>query len=220
MSEAALMGRDILYDQNCRYNLPIRRILEAIYIMYKGDRNEAQFKALETYLKRVWFANGIHHHYAEDKFVPGFTADFFRNCVEQVEPSMLPLREGQTVEQLVEELTPVMFDPSVLAKRTVQSGDADLIEASANHYYGEGGDAKKEVLEDFYAAMKAGKDTITPISYGLNSRLVKENGRLVEKGLARRRTLFASHRADCGGTGKSDSLCRKRGAAQDYRNID
>ena len=179
LSEAALMGRDILYDQNCRYNLPIRRILEAIYIMYKGDRNEAQFKALETYLKRVWFANGIHHHYAEDKFVPGFTADFFRNCVEQVEPSMLPLREGQTVEQLVEELTPVMFDPSVLAKRTVQSGDADLIEASANHYYGEGVTQKE--VEDFYAAMKAGKDTITPISYGLNSRLVKENGRLVEK---------------------------------------
>lgn len=179
LSEAALMGRDILFDQNCRYNLPIRRTLECIYTGYKGDRTDPQFLALETYLKRVWFANGIHHHYAEDKFVPGFTSGFFRDCVKQAEPSTLPLREGQTVEQFVDELVPVIFDPSVMAKRTVQSGDADLIRASANNYYG-AGVTQKEV-EDFYARMKAGKDTIAPVSYGLNSRLVKENGRLVEK---------------------------------------
>ena len=179
LSEAAQMGRDILFDQNCRYNLPIRRTLEAVYTGYKGDRADPQFVALETYLKRVWFANGIHHHYAEDKFVPGFTPEFFRTCVSGVEASALPLREGQTVEQFVAEISPVIFDPGVMAKRTVQSGDVDLIRASANNYYGEG--VTLEEVEDFYARMKAGKDTISPISYGLNSRLVKENGKLVEK---------------------------------------
>ena len=179
LSEAAQMGRDILFDQNCRYNLPVRRALEAVYTGYKGDRTDPQFVALETYLKRVWFANGIHHHYAEDKFVPGFTPEFFRTCVSQVESSALPLREGQTVEQFVAEINPVIFDPAVMAKRTVQSGDVDLIRASANNYYGEG--VTQEEVEDFYARMKAGKDTISPISYGLNSRLVKENGKLVEK---------------------------------------
>ena len=179
LSEAAQMGRDILFDQNCRYNLPVRRALEAVYTGYKGDRTDPQFVALETYLKRVWFANGIHHHYAEDKFVPGFTPEFFRTCVSQVESSALPLREGQTVEQFVAEINPVIFDPAVMAKRTVQSGDVDLIRASANNYYGEG--VTQEEVEDFYARMKAGKDTISPISYGLNSRLVKENGKLEEK---------------------------------------
>lgn len=179
LSQAALMGRDILFDQNCRYNLPVRRTLEAIYTGYKGDREDAQFKALETYLKRVWFANGIHHHYAEDKFVPGFTSDFFQQCVARVEPSRLPLRKGQTVEQFVEEITPVLFDPSVLPKRTVQSGDRDWILASANNYYG-GGVTQSEA-EEFYGKMKAGQDTVAPISYGLNSRLVKENGKIFEK---------------------------------------
>ena len=179
LSQAALMGRDIFFDQNCRYNLPVRRALETIYKEYKGNREDEQFKALETYLKRVWFSSGIHHHYAEDKFVPGFTPEFFQSCLEQVNVSELPLREGQTLEQFVAEISPVIFDPAVLAKRTVQSGDRDLILASANNYYG-GGITQKEV-EDYYAAMKVGKDTVTPISYGLNSRLVKENGKIVEK---------------------------------------
>ena len=179
LSEAALMGRDILFDQNCRYNLPIRRSLEAIYNQYKGDRKDPQFVALETYLKRVWFANGIHHHYAEDKFVPGFTPEFFKSCIAQVDASTLPLQEGQTVDQFVAEISPVIFDAEVMAKRTVQSGDADLIHASANNYYGKGVTQKE--AETFYAKMKMGKDTISPISYGLNSRLVKENGKLMEK---------------------------------------
>lgn len=179
LSEAALMGRDILYDQNCRYNLAIRRTLETIYQEYKGDRNDPQFKALETYLKRVWFANGIHHHYAEDKFVPGFTPEFFVDCLHQVNASHLPLRKHQQVDQLLQEIAPVIFNPSLLAKRTVQSGDGDLIQASANNYYG-GGITQKEV-ETFYSQMKAGQDTICPISYGLNSRLVKEDGKIVEK---------------------------------------
>ena len=179
LSEAALMGRDILFDQNCRYNLPIRRTLEAIYNNYKGDRKDPQFIALEIYLKRVWFANGIHHHYAEDKFIPTFTPEFFKNCVVQINSSLLPLRDGQTVEQFIEEISSVIFDPTVMPKRTVQSGNVDLIQASANNYYGEG-ITQKEV-EDFYATMKLGKDTISPISYGLNSRLVKENEKLLEK---------------------------------------
>ncbi len=179
LSEAALMGRDILFDQNCRYNLPIRRSLEAIYKEYEGDREDAQFKALETYLKRVWFSSGIHHHYAEDKFIPTFTPEFFKSCLQQVDASNLPLRKGQTLEQFVAEITHVIFDPAVLAKRTVQSGNRDLIEASANNYYGEGMTEKE--VEAFYTAMKAGQDTISPISYGLNSRLVKENGKIVEK---------------------------------------
>ena len=134
LSEAALMGRDILFDQNCRYNLPIRRALEAVYTGYKGDRTDPQFVALETYLKRVWFANGIHHHYAEDKFVPGFTPEFFQTCISQVGASALPLREGQTVEQFVAEISPVIFDPAVMAKRTVQSGDVDFVNGFIETY--------------------------------------------------------------------------------------
>ncbi|MDR3260858.1 MAG: dipeptidyl peptidase 3 [Tannerella sp.] len=178
LSEAALMGRDILFDQNNRYNLSIRRSLEAIYLHYKGDREDAPFKALETYLKRVWFSNGIHHHYAEDKFIPGFTVEFFAGCIRSLDASLLPLREGQTVEQWLAEVTPVIFQPEIMSKRTVQSGDRDLITASANNYYGEG--ITMEEVEAFYAKLKDTTD-LRPVSYGLNSRLVKENGRLVEK---------------------------------------
>lgn len=179
LSEAALMGRDIVYDQNCRYNLAIRRALETVYCEYQGDRNDAQFKALETYLKRVWLANGIHHHYAEDKFEPtGFTKEFFAECIRQIDPSHLPLREGQNVEQWLEEISPVIFDPKVMPKRTIQSGEGDLLLASANNYY-EGGVTQKEA-EAFYAKMRLPNDT-TPVSYGLNSRLSKTNGQLTEK---------------------------------------
>ena len=179
LSEAALMGRDIFFDQNGRYNLAIRRTLEAIYTNYKGDREDPQFKALETYLKRVWFSSGIHHHYALDKFAPGFSPEFLMDCIHQIDAKKLPLRENQNVDQFMIEIAPVIFDPGVMPKCSVQSGDGDLIKASSNNYYG-GGISQKEV-EDFYAQMKMGKDTISPISYGLNSRLVKENGTVVEK---------------------------------------
>lgn len=179
LSEAALMGRDILFDQNGRYNLAIRRTLEVIYTDYTGDRENPEFKALETYLKRVWFSSGIHHHYALDKFQPEFSAEFFMNCLHQVDASKLPLQKGENVDQLLAKLARVMFDPSVMPKRSVQSGDDDLILASSNNYYG-GGINQKEV-ETFYTQMKQGQDTIAPISYGLNSRLVKENGAIKEK---------------------------------------
>lgn len=178
LSTAALMGRDILFDQNCQYNLPIRRTLELIYQDYNGDRKDSQFLALETYLKRIWFSNGIHHHYGEEKFMPEFSQDFFVSCVKKMDVSRLPLRENQSMDEFLAEISPVIFDPKVMAKRTVQSGDEDLILASANNYYG-GGITQKEV-EDFYAKMKNPNDTM-PVSYGLNSRLVKENGKIVEK---------------------------------------
>ncbi|MDR1102398.1 MAG: dipeptidyl peptidase 3 [Tannerella sp.] len=178
LSEAALTGRDILYDQNNRYNLAIRQSLEVIYQHYTGDRNSTEFKELETYLKRVWFANGIHHHYAEDKFKPGFTEGFFRRCIRQLDASLLPLREGQNVNQWLAEITPVIFRPNVMPKRTVQSGNGDLIAASSNNYYGPGVTMKE--VEAFYAGLKDPSDP-RPVSHGLNSRLVKENGKLVEK---------------------------------------
>jgi len=179
LSEAALMGRDIIFDQNCRYNLAIRRALEAIYREYRGDRGDAQFKALETYLKRVWLANGIHHHYGEDKFEPaGFTADYFAKCIRSLDPKYVPVRKGQTVDAWLKEITPVIFDPKVMPKRTVQSGEGDILLASANNYY-EGGITQKEA-EDFYARMRLPNDTMA-VSYGLNSRLAKVNGELVEK---------------------------------------
>lgn len=178
LSEAVLMGRDILFDQNCRYNLSIRRTLEAIYENYKGDRNGTEFKALETYLKRVWFSNGIHHHYAEDKFLPEFSTDFFEKCVKELPVEKVPVRSGQSVDQFIAEIGEVMFSAEYLAKRTVQSGDADIIKASANNYYA--GDLTQKEVEDFYAAMKDPNDN-TPVSYGLNSRLVKENGVIKEK---------------------------------------
>lgn len=179
LSEAALMGRDILFDQNCRYNLPIRRTLEAIYTSYKGDRQTPDFLALETYLKRVWFANGIHHHYAEDKFQPGFSAEFLKKAISQLDPALVPVRPGQSIEAFTEEICQVILDPTVLPKRTTQSGDQDLIQASANNYYGEGLTQKE--VEDFYACQKNDPTDTTPISYGLNSRLVKENGQIREK---------------------------------------
>ena len=180
LSEAALMGRDIVYDQNCRYNLAIRRALEAIHREYRGDRNDARFKALELYLKRVWLANGIHHHYGEDKFEPtGFTADYFAQCIRSLDPKHVPVRPGQTVDAWLAEITPIIFDPKVMPKRTVQSGSGDLLLASANNYY-EGGVTQKEA-EAFYAAMRNPNDSTAP-SYGLNSRLCKTaDGKLVEK---------------------------------------
>ena len=179
LSEAALMGRDILYDQNCRYNLRIRRTLEAIYIHYDGDRSCADFQALEVYLKRVWFANGIHHHYAEDKFIPAFSADYFKQLLSSVSPEYLPLVDDETPETLFGKLYPIMFDKNVMPKRTVQSGDVDWVQSSANNYYG-GGISQAEV-ESFYGKMKIDSPSDVPVSFGLNSRLVKENGTIKEK---------------------------------------
>ena len=178
LTEAALQGRDILFDQNGKYNLTIRRMLEAVYTGYKGDKNTPDFKAMEVYLKRVWFSNGIHHHYGSEKFVPGFTPRILQEqAVQSVDAATLPLAEGQTVEQLCEEVFPVIFDPTVMPKRVNQAAGEDLVLTSACNYYD---GVTQQEAEDFYNALKNPQDE-TPVSYGLNSRLVKEDGKIQEK---------------------------------------
>ncbi len=178
LSQAALTGRDILWDQNGRYNLRIRKILETIYTDYQGNRTGPNFEALVVYLKRVWFSNGIHHHYGCEKFVPGFTETFFRHAITNVSPEKLPLSEGQTVEQLCNEITPVLFDPNVMPKRVNQASGEDLLLTSACNYYGEG--VTQTEAENFYRSLKQPDDP-HPVMYGMNSRLIKENGKLTEK---------------------------------------
>ena len=177
LSQAALEGRDILFDQNGKYNLKIRKMLETVYTDYRGDRKDTNFVRMETYLKRVWFSNGIHHHYASDKFVPGFTPEFLRNALNNVDASALPLAEGETVDMLCEEIFPVIFDPKVMPKRVNQADGEDLVLTSAANYY-EG--VTQQEAEDFYNAMKKPGDTM-PVMFGMNSRLVKENGKVREK---------------------------------------
>ena len=127
LTEAALEGRDILFDQNGKYNLRIRRMLEAVYTNYQGDKTTHDFKNLEVYLKRVWFSNGIHHHYGMEKFVPGFSQDFLKQAVLGTDAQLLPLSEGQTAEQLCDELFPVMFAPAILPKRVHQEDGTALV---------------------------------------------------------------------------------------------
>ena len=177
LSQAAVDGRDILFDQNNKYNLAIRRTLEEINANYTVDRTTADFKAFEVYLKRVWFSNGIHHHYSSDKFNPGFTVDYFNTLLKDIDASALPLADGETKDQLIAKLTPVIFDPAVDAKRVNQAEGADLIATSANNYYAEGITQKE--AEAFYAKMKVPGDS-EPISYGLNSTLIKKDGKLFE----------------------------------------
>ena len=178
LSEAALQGRDILYDQNCRYNLRIRAVLEAIYADKALDHESEEMKALEVYLKRVWFSNGIHHHYGELKFLPAFSEEWFRATVT-ANPAYVPqMPVAQTVEEFLDEICPVMFDPLVLTKKTNQADGEDLILTSACNYYGEG--VTQAEAESFYAAMKSADDP-EPVMYGMNSRLVKEDGRLTER---------------------------------------
>jgi len=178
LNQAALEGHDILYDQNNKHNLCIRRTLEAVYVNYTGDRKSEEFTQLTTYLKRVWMGTGIHHHYSEDKFVPGFTAAFFKKAVKSIDAKKLPLSKGETVDALITKLTPVIFDPTIYPKRTNQAAGVDLIKTSANNYYGD--NITQAEVEAFYGKMKDPNDN-RPIAYGLNSKLVKENGKLVEK---------------------------------------
>ena len=177
LTEAAQEGRDILFDQNGKYNLAIRRTLEAVYKNYNGDKENADYKEFVVYLKRVWFSNGIHHHYATDKFVPGFSQEFFVEQVKAIDPTLLPIREGETVENLIAELTPVIFDKEVMPKRINLAAGYDLVQTSAGNYYD--GVTQKEA-EEFYAKMRKPNDN-QPISYGLNSRLVKRDGKIYEE---------------------------------------
>lgn len=177
LSQAALCGRDIIFDQNYKYNLAVRRTCEAIYKGYKGDRNTEDFKNFTVYLKRVWFSNGIHHHYSNDKFFPQISEAYFAELVKGSEGVEFPLLDGENADQFIARITPVIFDPNVAPKRLDQTEGIDMIVASADNFYE--GVTQKEV-EDFYNAMRKPNDP-TPISYGLNSKVVKENGKLIEK---------------------------------------
>lgn len=177
LSEAALEGRDILFDQNGKYNLQIRKLLEAVYVSYSGDRNNPEFQGLEVYLKRVWFSSGIYHHYACDKFVPAFSPEFLRECIEQVDVASLPLKDGESVQAMCDKLFPVMFDPKVMPKRVNQADGEDLVMTSAANYY-EG--VTQDEAEKFYAMQKVVADP-HPVMYGMNSRLVKKDGVLQEE---------------------------------------
>lgn len=177
LSEAALEGRDILFDQNGKYNLQIRKLLEAVYVSYSGDRNNPEFQGLEVYLKRVWFSSGIYHHYACDKFVPAFSPKFLRECIEQVDVASLPLKDGESVQAMCDKLFPVMFDPKVMPKRVNQADGEDLVMTSAANYYK---GVTQDEAEKFYAMQKVAADP-HPVMYGMNSRLVKKDGVLQEE---------------------------------------
>ena len=182
LSEAALAGRDIIYDQNYGYNLVVRRTLEAIIAGYKGNKRDADYAKLVEYAKQVWVANGIHHHYSSDKFEPGFSKEAFAKLVKSTDEKKLPLaavpggEEKMTPDKLIELLTPLMFDPKVAPKKVDRSKGVDVIKASANHFYE---DVTQKEVEDFYKA-KSDPNDKTPVSHGLNSQLIKEDGQLAE----------------------------------------
>ena len=176
LSKATLMGRDITFDQQGKYNLRIRKTLEAIFQHYQGNRESEEFQAFVVYLKRVWFASGIHHHYGCEKFVPGFSEEYFYHLVEGIADDKLPLKKGESKEDLLDELVPVIFDPTIQPKRVNQTDGEDLVLTSACNFYE---DVTQEEVERFYAKMKDADDP-TPPSYGLNSKLTKRNGEMVE----------------------------------------
>ena len=176
LSKATLLGRDITFDQQGKYNLRIRKTLEAVYRHYEGNRESEDFKAFEVYLKRVWFASGIHHHYGCEKFVPGFSEESFYEMVEAVADEYLPLSKGQSKEDLLGILVPVIFNPEVMPNRVNQTDGEDLVQTSACNFYENVSQAE---VERFYARMKEEGNEQAP-SYGLNSKLTKRNGELVE----------------------------------------
>ncbi len=177
LSEATKLGRDIIFDQNFKYNLAIRRTLEAAYLNYTGDKNSTEWLALEKYLKKVWFANGIHHHYSNDKFTPEFSSEYFESVVKSIPYSSLPQEFG-TCDELLALLSPIIFDPTLYASRLNVTDGVDVVTASANNYHD---GVTQEEVEAFYEAMIDYSDP-TPISYGLNSQLTKDaNGKIYER---------------------------------------
>lgn len=177
LSQAAQAGRDIIWDQHGKYNLQLRHLLENIYTSYNGDRNSKDFKAFEKYLKQVWFGNGIYHHYSTDKFTPEFSQAFFTEQVKALPTDKLPLKGGQALQQMLDTLVPVIFDPTVLPKGVNQDGTQDVVATSAFNLYD--GVTQKEV-EDYYNKIKDPDDP-TPVSYGLNAKVVKKDGKVAEE---------------------------------------
>lgn len=176
LAKATLMGRDISFDQQGKYNLRIRKTLETVYLHYEGDRECEEFKAFEVYLKRIWFASGIHHHYGCEKFKPGFSEEYFYHLLENIGEELLPIKRGETKEDLMRQLESILFDPVVMPKRVNQTDGEDLVQTSACNFYE---DVTQEEVERFYAKMK-NTDNPNPPSYGLNSKLTKRNNEVVE----------------------------------------
>ena len=176
LAKATLMGRDITFDQQGKYNLRIRKTLETVYLHYEGDRECEEFKAFEVYLKRIWFASGIHHHYGCEKFKPGFSEEYFYHLMENIGEELLPIKRGETKEDLMRQLESILFDPEVMPKRVNQTDGEDLVLTSACNFYE---DVTQEEVERFYAKMK-NPDDPNPPSYGLNSKLTKRNNEVVE----------------------------------------
>lgn len=177
LSKATLAGRDITTDQFGFYNLDIRKVLEAVYINYKGNKECEDFIAMTIYLKRIWFSNGIYHHYGSEKFAPEFSPTFLLDAMKSIEPSLLPLTECETVDGLFDRLKSAIFDPSFQPKKVNKADGCDLVATSACNFYH---DVSQKEVEDYYSALKATVDK-NPPSFGLNSRLVKQNGELIEQ---------------------------------------
>ena len=177
LSQAALEGRDILWDQHNRYNLTIRRVCEGVYENYMGNKSSDDWKQFETYLKQIWMANGIHHHYSEDKIMPQFTQDYFVTVVKSVDPGRMPFRDGMAADETLNEILPVMFDPAVMPKRMSQTPGSDIVATSAVNFY-EG--VTQQEVEAFYNAMKDPANE-TPLSYGLNSKVTMVDGQMTEQ---------------------------------------
>ena len=178
LSKATLYGRDITFDQFGKYNLRIRKMMEVVFTDRNIDHDTEEFRAVEVYLKRIWFSNGIYHHYGCEKMMPGFSSDYLREQLQKVDVCRLPLRAGETLDEMCEELFPVMFDPQVLPKRVNKADGEDLIQTSACHFYEGVTQAEAEAFYDEMKKNETAKDT--PPSFGLNSTLVKENGEVKE----------------------------------------
>ena len=177
LSEATLWGRDITFDQFGKYNLRIRKMLEVLFVEYQGNRNSDDFHHLETYLKRIWFSNGIYHHYGCEKFEPLFSKEFLRQLIDGVDPAHLPLNDGQSVNDFCVEIFPVIFDPTILYKRVNKTDGVDIVATSACNFYDH---VTQKEAEQFYAEKKRNGGSHAP-SYGLNSRLSKRDGKIVEE---------------------------------------
>ncbi len=177
LSQAALSGRDILWDQNFKYNLKIRKSIEAVIEGYKGDKDSPEYKAFLTYAKRVFFANGIHHHYSRDKFIPGFSSDYFKKIVSETPADLLPLEKGETADQLISLLNQIIFDEKLYARKSEQKAGMDIVSGSSSNFYSE---VTQNEVEDFYSRLIDPEDP-HPVSTGLNSRVVKRDGKISEE---------------------------------------
>lgn len=177
LAKAALAGRDITFDQFGKWNILIRKTLEAIYLHYEGDRNTDNFRQLETYLKRVWFSNGIYHHYGCEKFIPNFTKQFFADAVNTLKKEQLPLSGNQTPEELVKELIPIIYDPNIAPVKVSKKAHEDIVKNSACNFFV---DVTQAEVEAYYAQLKDNNDK-EPLSLGLNTTVVKENGTIKEE---------------------------------------